>query len=59
MPIFFAENCQKSQKIVIITSTPGVPNRTLVPHGFPAGDRQHPAHVRRHGEQDPHHRAND
>jgi hypothetical protein len=23
---FFAENCQKSQKIVIITSTPGWPN---------------------------------
>jgi hypothetical protein len=23
--IFFAENCQKSQKIVIITSTPGHP----------------------------------
>jgi hypothetical protein len=23
---FFAENCQKSQKIVIITSTPGLPN---------------------------------
>jgi hypothetical protein len=25
---FFAENCLKSQKIVIITSTPGAPKRT-------------------------------
>jgi hypothetical protein len=24
--LFFAENCQKSQKIVIITSTPGHPD---------------------------------
>jgi hypothetical protein len=27
---FFAENCQKSQKIVIITSTPGMPQSTYV-----------------------------
>jgi hypothetical protein len=28
-PIFFAENCQKSQKIVIITSTPDHPDEWL------------------------------
>jgi hypothetical protein len=31
---FFAENCQKSQKIVIITPTPGIRRNNAVPVDF-------------------------